>query len=92
MPTLNYSTSVPVSRTVAEMQQALAGHGAASVSIAYDAGRPSGLAFMLQTPHGSRHFALPVDVAAVQRLLTSQRKGRDGYQPNSRVDARPGTG
>lgn len=35
-------------------------------------GRPSALSFMLVTPHGPRHFTLPVDVDAMHRLLVAQ--------------------
>jgi len=89
MATLNYTTVVPVVRTIGEMQEALAGHGAASIAIAYEGGKPSGISFMLKTPHGFRTFDLPVDVAAVHQLLTEQRHGQNGHKANSRVDARP---
>lgn len=89
MATLNYTTTISVVRTIGEMQQALAGHGAASIAIAYEGGKPSGIGFMLKTPHGFRTFDLPVDVAAVHRLLSDQRAGRNGYKANIRVDARP---
>lgn len=88
MGTLNYTTTVPASRTIAEIQTALAKHGAGTIAVQYEGQKPCGLAFSLTTPHGLKAFALPVDVAAVHRLLTDQRDGRNGWAKNSRVDAR----
>jgi hypothetical protein len=76
MATLNYTTTIPASRTVAEMQTLLVKHGAASVATHYDEGRAAGLSFTLRTPHGDRTFTMPVDTAAVNRLLIKQE--RDG--------------
>lgn len=72
MPTLNYTTKVPVSRTVGEVQAMLAAHGANAVAVRYDDGSPVGVSFVLPTPHGERAFTLPVDVPAVLRLLAEQ--------------------
>lgn len=69
MPTLNYTTSVPVSRTLTEIQALLVKYGADAVVTRFTGGKPSGLSFTLPTPHGARAFTLPVDVAAVQRVL-----------------------
>lgn len=89
MPTLNYTTTVPASRTIAEMQEALARHGAQTIAIDYHDGRPAGIAFMLTTPQGPKAFTLPVDVQAVHRLLSDQKNGRNGQKRNGRVDDRP---
>lgn len=74
MPTLNYTTTVPVARTVGEVQAMLAEHGAAAVAIRYTDRQPTGVSFTLPTPHGERAFTLPVDVAAVRRLLVEQER------------------
>jgi len=71
---LNYTTTVPVAQTVAECQSILAAAGASSVATDYDDGQPTGLSFQLKTPHGARHFTLPVDVAAMQAVLVKARK------------------
>lgn len=69
-PLLNYTTTVPASRTVSEVQALLAKHGAAAVAVHYDdSGEPEALTFVLRTPHGERTFLLPVDVAGVQAAL-----------------------
>ena len=73
---LNYTTTIPVEQTVIECQSILAAAGAASVTVEFDDGQPSGLSFRLKTPHGLRHFTLPVDVAAMQAVLVKAR--RDG--------------
>lgn len=72
MPTLNYTTNIPASRTLGEMQALLADHGAAAVAVRYADRKAAGLTFTLPTPHGMRHFTLPVDVNAVHRLLVRQ--------------------
>lgn len=73
---LNYTTSINVHKTVGEVQQLLAGHGAARIGIDYADGSPVGVAFSLTTVHGPRLFTLPVDVDAMQKLLVQKdRKG-----------------
>lgn len=72
MPTLNYTTSVPVGRTLSEIQEMLVKHGADAVVSRYAAGQIVGLSFTLPTPHGQRAFTLPVDTDAVHRVLVKQ--------------------
>lgn len=72
MATLNYTTTVPVSRTAAEVQAQLAEAGADAVAVKYVNKQPVGVSFLLTTPHGPRHFDLPVNVAGVQQVLTQQ--------------------
>lgn len=86
MGTLNYSTTIAASKTVGEMQAMLAQHGAGSVSVDYDDGRAVGLSFALTTLHGPRHFTIPVDVPAMQRLLIRQDKA--GQLRSGRKDQR----
>lgn len=83
MPALNYTTTVPVTKTITEMQTILGKAGASAVAVLYTDGQPDGMTFTLRTPDGERAFHLPVDVPAVHTLLTSQARG------NRRVDARP---
>ncbi|MGH4019999.1 MAG: hypothetical protein ACRDT0_12350 [Pseudonocardiaceae bacterium] len=54
MPTLNYTTTVPVARTVGEVQDMLARHGASAVAVRYVDRQPVGVSFQLATPHGLR--------------------------------------
>lgn len=69
MAVLNYTTTIEVGKTVAEMQDALVKAGASRISVDYDDGLPVALAFMLRTPHGLRHFRMPVNIDAMHRLL-----------------------
>lgn len=69
---LNYSTSIAVTKTVGEMQTKLGESGASRISVDYLDSRPSALSFMLNTPHGPRHFTLPINVDAMHRLLIQQ--------------------
>jgi hypothetical protein len=66
---LNYTTRVPVDRTVHDCMAILAAAGADAVTIGFSGALPTGLSFTLKTPHGPRHFALPVRVAAVQKRI-----------------------
>lgn len=74
MTVLNYTTSIPASKTIAEVQVLLAKHGANRIAVDYTDGQPSGLTFALVTAHGPRLFTLPVDVDAMHRLLVSESK------------------
>lgn len=70
---LNYTTSIGASKTAAEMQTMLAHHGAAKVMLEFgDRGIPTGLSFMLKTPHGDRGFTLPCDIEAMHKTLVEQ--------------------
>ncbi len=83
MPALNYTTKVPVTRTVGEIQDALAKRGAQQITTQYTDGNPTGLAFQMLSEFGNRFYILPVNVTAMGALLTRQRKD------SPRVDARP---
>jgi hypothetical protein len=66
MPILNYTTDIAVSKTMGEIQGALARRGIRSISTLYDEdGTPAGLAFTMHTDYGFRDFELPVRTAGV---------------------------
>jgi hypothetical protein len=74
MPLLNYTTSVPVSRTVNEVHKLLIAAGARRIMTEYDAdGRPTGVAFTVATAHGERSFLVPVNAGQVEHVLARQR-------------------
>jgi hypothetical protein len=75
MPILNYTTTVPASRTVSQMQEVLAKAGAATIAARYDEGKAIGLSFTLMTVYGWRDFTLPVDTDAVYRVMARDRSG-----------------
>lgn len=74
---LNYTTTVTVDRTVAEVQSMLGRSGAAAVATMYDPdGTPSGVHFMLRLNGTEYAFGLPVDVEAMHRaLLEAEKRG-----------------
>jgi len=77
-PLLDYTTSVPVSRTVAQVQAKLVEHGARAVMMEYDdRGRITALAFNVKTPSGDLPIRLPIDAAATLRVLQRQADNRE---------------
>lgn len=81
MALLNYTTKVSASKTVGEMQSMLAKAGATSVSAVYESGVAVGLAFSIDTPHGSRSFSLPMDARPVEKILREQTKDSRYHSP-----------
>ena len=78
MPLLDYTTSVPVSRTVAQVQAKLVEHGARAVMMEYDdRGRITALAFKVRMPNGDLPIRLPIDAAATLRVLQRQVDNRE---------------
>ena len=78
MPLLDYTTSVPVSRTVAQVQAKLVEHGARAVMMEYDdRGRIKALAFKVNMPNGELPIRLPIDAAATLRVLQRQCQRRE---------------
>lgn len=74
---VNYTTTVPVTTSLAECQTRLAAAGADHIGVGYDDGVPVSLTFRLIGPHGVRDFEIPVNVDAVHRLIKQQvDKGR----------------
>lgn len=81
MPLKDYTTEVPVERTLGEIQRMLARAGARSIFVEFDdAGEPRALSFsfLLTTEFGGkRSFALPANVEGVQKTLAEQyRRGQ----------------
>lgn len=72
----NYTTAVPVKRSVAEVQDMLAEAGASHVAVSYDGGQPVGLLFEL----GGRGYQLPARVPGVLRVLQRSKGLRPGQQ------------
>jgi hypothetical protein len=71
---LNYTTAVPVSRTIGQVQGLLVEAGARQVMTSYDdVGRATGIAFAIETAHGPRTFVLPVNSSQVEQALKNDR-------------------
>lgn len=77
-PLLDYTTKVPVSRTIAQIQAKLVEHGARAVMMEYDdRGRIKALAFKIVMPNGELPISLPIDAAATLRVLKKQYANRE---------------
>jgi hypothetical protein len=83
---LNYSTTVSAAKTAAECQALLAEAGAASVAVHYEDKEPAGLSFTLKTPHGTRAFSLPVDVAGAHLLIRDMLSKNPPHMSRAQLD------
>lgn len=78
MGVLNYTTTIPVARTVAEIQALLAAHGADAIGVTYTDRQPVGVYFQLTGPGGTQQsYTLPVDVPAMAKLLAAQHANQE---------------
>lgn len=76
MPILNYTTMVPIQRTVQQIMSLLGLHGATKVLADYDGqGQITGLSFMVDTPQGEIAFRLPVNTEGVYGALMKSAGG-----------------
>jgi hypothetical protein len=66
---LNYTTKISARITAGECVQILADAGAEAVALQYHEGAPVGLIFTIATPGGRADFVMPVDVAAMRKVL-----------------------
>ena len=74
MPLLNYTTSIAVDKTIAEIQKCLSTHGATGILTEYDQGVVIALSFGIKFPDRDLHFRLPCDHQPVLELLKKDRK------------------
>jgi hypothetical protein len=78
----DYTTTVAVHTSMAEIQRALVRGGARAIAQSYDAnGRVTGLEFTLPSPAGMSSYALPVRPDRVAAVLKEQRA-----EPRYRTD------
>jgi hypothetical protein len=81
MPLLNYTTTVPTTKTVGEIQQLLVKAGATAVLHEYDsAGELIALSFGVETEFGPVSFRLPADHRPVLALLQKDRNVPKRYR------------
>jgi hypothetical protein len=74
MPILDYTTKVPVDRTVGEVLAILGRQKARSITITNDdKGNPVGVSFVLKGPKDDYHYELPVNVDGVWKVMTTDR-------------------
>ena len=75
---MDYTTKVPVNRTIAQVEATLVEHGArAAIKEWDDQGRVSALAFNVKTPNGELPIRLPVDAKATLRVLEKEYHNRE---------------
>ncbi len=74
MPLKNYTTSVPAVRSVQEIQESLAKHGAIGVLLEYEkgTGRIGGVSFQIELAGKNRFFRLPLQWREAQRVMIEQ--------------------
>lgn len=71
----NYTTKIEAAKTVGEIQEILAKHGAFRVSIDYgEGGKVLSLSFAINDRSGTHAFRLPANADAVKNLLSKQKK------------------
>jgi hypothetical protein len=77
MAILNYTTKIPVSRTLAEIHKKLANAGAIGILTDYENKEPCGITFCMDTPHGKVYFKLPASIRGVSAALSRDKQYRD---------------
>lgn len=69
----NYTTTVDVYTSLGEIQGALAQHGATKIMVDYENGRPTAIAFALNTALGFRGFRLPATTEGTMKVFQRQK-------------------
>lgn len=83
MGLLNYTTKIPVEKTIAEIEKMLANSGAEKILKDYDdKGNVIAVSFIINTEQGKLPFKLPMNVEAVLQTLKNQsgEYKRTGYR------------
>jgi len=65
----NYTTEIKVEKSIMEIQEILAVHGAEKIMFDYDKGKPVGLSFLVSGPHGPIPVKLPARIENVQKIM-----------------------
>lgn len=88
MPLKNYTTSIPVEKTIAEIEMILALHGCSDIWKQYDGlGNVTGINFVINAGSGKIPFRLPAKVEAVRNILITEReKGNIGLSKKKAAD------
>ena len=74
MPLLNYSTTIPAQKTIAEVQSLLAKAGATAILSEYDnAGNVMSLSFKMRLNNSEIGFRLPSEPEKILQLIKTQR-------------------
>ena len=85
----NYTTDVPVNKTVSEIHLMLADHGAKRILFDYGAGnRVEAISFTIETPGGEQAVRLPANGEWVQAVLRKQKNNPKVRNRNAIDDSR----
>lgn len=88
MPLANYTTEVPVARTLGEITQMLCMAGAQSITTEFDPqipGLPAAISFRMQLPQCVMSFRLPGDWRAALKVMTQSRDIEPRYKNNAQA-------
>ena len=77
MPILNYTTKVPVNKTLGEIADKLSRAGAQGILTNYENQEACGITFSIDTPHGLVYFKLPANIQGVSKALSDDGCYRD---------------
>ncbi|MFL9844718.1 hypothetical protein [Flavobacterium rhizosphaerae] len=74
MPISNYTTKIPTHKTISEIQQMLAAHGAQKIMVEYKDKDPSDITFQIDTAKGNISFRLPANWQGVLNAMGKDEK------------------
>lgn len=74
MPILNYTTKINPSKTVGEIQQCLAAHGARRIAVDYEDSLPTALSFCITLNNQDVFFKLPCRWKGVLSVMEKDKK------------------
>ena len=73
MAILNYTTNIPVEKTIAEIEKMLADSGAERILKDYDnEGQIESMSFIINTEKGKLPFKLPMNIKSVMQVINNQ--------------------
>jgi hypothetical protein len=85
----NYTTDVPVNKTISEIHLMLADHGAKKIMFNYFSdGRVESVCFTLMTPSGERGVKLPANAERVREVLKKQKQDQKNRNRSSIDDSK----
>jgi len=84
---LNYTTEVPVEKSVMEIQKSLVTHGATKILSDYDGqGNIISISFEVPSPYGPLHIKLPANKDPVLRILERQKRSNPRLKTKATED------
>jgi hypothetical protein len=84
MPILNYTTKIPAAKTVGEIQEILAKHGATKIMLDYENKSPVSISFQIDTPYGQQPIKLPANANGALQAMRNDGVKAD-YTQSERV-------